>query len=524
MGAAVAEVPVRAGRTLRVGGTVYPVRLPSPRDPRLHLAATITSIQVLGQAFLGWELSIAQILVCLLTCAVLEVAIVMREQRVLAWPASALLTGNGVALVLRVNGTEHGDWWSMHGWYVFAATSALALLSKHVIRYAGRPVVNPSNLGLVVVFVVLGTDLVNPLDFWWGPLSASMVAVYAVLAAGAVVVTRRLGLLPMSLAFWAVFASCLGLLAYSGHCFTARWSVQPVCGADFWWVVVTSPEVLVFMLFMITDPMTSPRERGPRVVFGASVGLASALLLAPMQTEFGAKVAVLAGLVLVCALRPPLAWVRARCPAVAGAAPHASSRTGPFGVRPRHLGVTTAAVAVALPALLLLGTPAREPAQPVGAATVDPAVVEGRPDVDLPADAVPPVRVSGEVRSVIGDRAGRDADQMARHLVADLLIEADALRRDDADLAATALAGPRLAAARAAVTAGDARPATVDCDEMVVVMVRDPEDPQSIPRFGIHATGTRTIAGRTTPLDRVFVLEEVAGVWLLTDELDPALT
>jgi hypothetical protein len=134
------------------------------------------------------------------------------------------------------------------------------------------------------------------------------------------------------------------------------------------------------------------------------------------------------------------------------------------------------------------------------------------------------VTVSGEVRSVIGDRVGRDADEMARHLVADLLIEAEAMRRGDADLAATALAGPRLAETRAAVAAGDARPATIDCDGMVVVMVRDPHDPQAVPRFGIHATGTRTVGGRTAPLDRVFVLQEVGGVWLLTDELAPALT
>ena len=52
------------------------------------------------------------------------------------WPASALLTGNGVAFVLRVPGTEHGDWWSMNGWWIFAGTSAIALLSKYLIRFA----------------------------------------------------------------------------------------------------------------------------------------------------------------------------------------------------------------------------------------------------------------------------------------------------------------------------------------------------------------------------------------------------
>ncbi|HLX33263.1 MAG TPA: hypothetical protein VKR79_10925, partial [Gaiellaceae bacterium] len=101
-----------------IRGTTYPVLLPKLRDPRLHLAATITSLQVLGQVAFHFRLSISQILISLGTCAVLEVAITLRKQHVLMWPASALLTGNGVAFVLRVAGMQHGDWWSLRGWWI----------------------------------------------------------------------------------------------------------------------------------------------------------------------------------------------------------------------------------------------------------------------------------------------------------------------------------------------------------------------------------------------------------------------
>src|SRR5438874_10975751 len=94
--------------SILIRGTPYPVLLPKLADPRLHLAATITSLQVIGQVGFHFRLSIAQILVALVTCAVLEVAIAARQQHVLLWPASALLTGNGVAFVLRVPGTQHG--------------------------------------------------------------------------------------------------------------------------------------------------------------------------------------------------------------------------------------------------------------------------------------------------------------------------------------------------------------------------------------------------------------------------------
>ena len=120
---------IAAGRpTVRIRGTAYPVLLPTWRDPRLHLASVIVTLQVLGQTAFDFRLSIAQILVSLVTCAVLEVSIAFRRQHVLMWPASALLTGNGVAFVLRVPGTEHGDWWSMNGWWIFAGTAAVGLL------------------------------------------------------------------------------------------------------------------------------------------------------------------------------------------------------------------------------------------------------------------------------------------------------------------------------------------------------------------------------------------------------------
>src|SRR5258707_7804121 len=159
---------VGSDRTVAIRGTDYPMLLPKLSDPRLHLAAVIVSLQVLGQVAFDFKLSIAQILVSLVTCAVLEVGIAAWRQHVILWPASALLTGNGVAFILRVPGTVHGDWWSLHGAGIFAAAAAISLLSKYAIRVGGRHVFNPSNFGLVVVFGLLGTRVVNPQDLWWG--------------------------------------------------------------------------------------------------------------------------------------------------------------------------------------------------------------------------------------------------------------------------------------------------------------------------------------------------------------------
>ena len=169
------------------------------------------------------------------------------------WPASALITGNGVAFILRLPGTRHGDWWSLHGWWIYAGTAAVSLLSKYVIAWRAEHVFNPSNFGLVAVFLVLGRSRVEPLAFWWGPMSWWMALALAIIVTGGFAILRRLKLLRVALSFWAAFAIGIAGIAVGGHAMTARWHLGPLEGWSFWWILVTSPEVLVFFFFMITD-------------------------------------------------------------------------------------------------------------------------------------------------------------------------------------------------------------------------------------------------------------------------------
>ena len=94
------------------------------------------------------------------------------------------------------------------------------------------------------------------------------------------------------------------MLALAGHQMTARWHLGPISGFHFWWVLVTSPEVLVFLFFMITDPKTAPRGPRARVVYAVSIGLLASALIAPIRTEYWSKVALLGALALVCLAQP----------------------------------------------------------------------------------------------------------------------------------------------------------------------------------------------------------------------------
>lgn len=535
-----AAVTTATLRTLRLGQKDYPVVLPNVRDPRLHLAAVIISIHILGQTALGFRVSVPQILSAILTSALIEVGLTLRRTGQLVWPASAMLTGSGVALIFRVLGTERGDYWSWRGWYLFSIVAAFSLLTKYVIRYRGSHVFNPSNVGLVVAFLVLGSTRVEPLDFWWAPLDVWMVAAYVIILVGGLLITSRLHLLAMAATFWFGLALGLGLLAASGHCITAAWALEPVCGSYFWRVVVTSPEILVFLFFMITDPKTIPTGRLSRIVFAFCLAVVCTLLIAPQTTEFGAKVALLGGLVVMTSVRylferilPEKAAETARRDSIVDRlVMPGTSHLGPRRtfLRGAVLGSVLTLVAAGV---VVAGGPARQIAQ---AAVVDTPLVEA-PLVEIEVDpsSLPPVTVAPDVEALNSEVASGGADDLALSLAEALMIEAEAMRRGDSSLLRAASDGQRLVDMERRVEVAATRDEFVvsnyhfDSLHLVVVFTDGTQGGASL---GFEARGlvekvTLDAAGREilreeSPFASIFVMRQGAGDrWLIADELPP---
>ncbi len=518
---------------LRLGGRQYPIVLPNRRDPRLHVAAVIISIHVIGVTALGFRVSVPQILAAIVTCALIEVGWTLLQTGKLVWPASAMLTGSGIALILRVVGTERGNYLSWRGWYLFALVGALALFTKYLVRYQGTHVFNPSNVALVTVFLLLGSSRVEPLDFWWAPIEGWMLAAYAIILAGGVLITSRLRLLAMAVAFWVTLAAGLGLLAGSGHCITARWALQPVCGSDFWWVVVTSPEILIFLFFMITDPKTIPAGRAARVLFAIGVALTCALLIAPQTTEFGAKVALLAGLVLMSPVRNlfdrsfPEGNRRYRfgglvtVPTTNDLVDIGRSRVFTEGAVG---GVVLATVAVLI---VFLGKPAREPAETIPGP--QPVVF----DVAVDPATLPLVTIDADVDALNSDIEAEAAADLALILVENLKIEAEAMRRREARLLLAADFGARLAemqrrAARSAAS-GEWVVADYRVDSLHLRVVETVGGQGA--DLGFDATGTIDevtynadgveLHMDSAPFASTFVVRQSSGGrWLIVDEVD----
>ncbi len=302
--AAAAPALATGSRQLALGAWRIPVVLPNRRDPRLKVSAVIISLQVLGQAVLNFKVSIAQILVSIAVCALIDMTVTFRRQHILAWPASGLLTGNGVAFILRASGTQHGDWWSLHGIELFVLAAVASMAAKHLIRPGGRHLFNPSNVGLVLVLLVIGPAHVFPQYLYWGPIGIPVGLALAVIALGAAWILRSIRMLPMALSFLITFTSLIALFALAGRSFIAIWHDGPITGASYWIHICTSPELFIFVFFMMSDPQTAPKSPLGRIIYGATTAIVAAGLLFFQTTEFGIKLAILAGLTVVCALVP----------------------------------------------------------------------------------------------------------------------------------------------------------------------------------------------------------------------------
>jgi len=319
---------------LVVRGKHIPVVFPKLSDPRLKLSATIWTLTILGLTVLSFQVSIPQIAVTVLLCAVIEIVVTYRREHVLVWPASALQTGISVAFIFRVAGTKHGDYWTFRGIWIFALVALMSLLPKYILRHNNRHIFNPSNIGLAWGLLLIGPSHVFSEHLWWAPLGAPILIAMAVIFAGAYWVLRQVKMIPLALTFLATFFVLIGLFALVGRTYYATWHHGPVGGSFYWLTIALSPELLIFVFFMITDPQTAPKSPLGRNIYAVATAVVAAGLIFVQHTEFGIKVAILSSLLLTCALVPAIEAVSRRIQARrAGAAAAPAPPSQPLGRR-----------------------------------------------------------------------------------------------------------------------------------------------------------------------------------------------
>ena len=222
------------GAAAAASGNVKPAHHPLGIDPRFYAPILITFILLSGHLTMGILESPGQTLLAIATSIVCE----MTLGRAAAgfWPhlSSAYITGISVGVLVR----------SPENW-PFAVCAAISIMSKYVIRLRGRHIWNPSNFGVSFMLFMYPATIAH-LSVQWGNAWWSIVMVWGL---GSIIITR-LKRAHICIAYAISFLVLANVrAAITGHPYLAE--IAPITG----------PMYQLFILYMITDPKTTPKSK-----------------------------------------------------------------------------------------------------------------------------------------------------------------------------------------------------------------------------------------------------------------------
>ncbi len=166
---------------------------------------------------------------------------------------SALSTAIGVMLMMV----------SPH-YYLYFILIFAALFQKHFIHYQAQHFFNPSNFALMMglLFFYHDTHLVL------GQLGDSLIlAIFVAMLAIAILYRVKRWLLPLTFTLVYLFSQYAIVLAS-----------DPMMLMETVWYRFYSLSFIVFILFMLTDPRTTPNKWSYQIVFGATLALLVSIL------------------------------------------------------------------------------------------------------------------------------------------------------------------------------------------------------------------------------------------------------
>jgi Na+-translocating ferredoxin:NAD+ oxidoreductase RnfD subunit len=212
-------------------------------DPRYYQIATLACLLGYGLVRLDFEIPLVHAAAMLGTALLTQIACT-RLWRLPAFdPRSALISGLSLCLLLRTNSLPLA---------ILAAVVTIA--SKFVIRWKGKHLFNPTNVGVVAMILFTGQVWVSPGQ--WGN-----VAFFAFLMAclGGLVVNRA-ARSDVTFAFIVFYMA----LVFGRSLWLGEPLVIPLHRLQ-------SGALLLFTFFMISDPRTTPNSRAGRMLFALLV-------------------------------------------------------------------------------------------------------------------------------------------------------------------------------------------------------------------------------------------------------------
>lgn len=220
-------------------------------DNRYLAPVLITGILLAGQLGFGILESYTRTALAIVSSIVME--LILGRLLLGKWPhlASAYITGISVGILIRSPAL-----------WPYVLCSLISITSKYVIRWRGRHIWNPSNLG-VSAMLFLAPASVASLSVQWGNAIWPMIVIWVL---GSLIIWRihRFHICATYVVSFLAFA--LFRSAVTGKPWLAE--VAPITG----------PMYQLFVFFMITDPKTTVRSTRGQCVVAFAIAFVEMLL------------------------------------------------------------------------------------------------------------------------------------------------------------------------------------------------------------------------------------------------------
>lgn len=221
------------------------------KDARHFQILYLGSFLLFGIVYLDWQNEINRYLIIIMSALLFQnIGAVLSKAKPGGWK-SALITSFGLCLLLKTNHIETA-----------VLASFVAIASKFLIRYNGKHIFNPVNIGIIGTILLSGDAWVSPGQ--WGS------HFYILLGLGMLgfLVLKKVDRLDASITFLLVF----GGLQFVRSVLYLGWS------PDVFLHQISSGTLVLFTFFMITDPMTTPNHRGARILWISLISILAFLL------------------------------------------------------------------------------------------------------------------------------------------------------------------------------------------------------------------------------------------------------
>ncbi len=226
------------------------------KDPRYYQIGFQGSFLFFGILILGWETEWQRVATYMAVCLTTQMLICYLRKESFHALKSALITSLGLGLLLH----------SQQLW-VAALAAFIAIISKSILRFNGKHVFNPANLGIVLIVLLSNQAWISP-----GQWGSSNYFPFAIMLAGLIILSKV-----DRLETGFIFFGVLMLLEFLRQYVYLGWPI------DFWLHRISNGSILVYALFMITDPKTTPNHKNARIIWSIILALITFILGYKMQ-------------------------------------------------------------------------------------------------------------------------------------------------------------------------------------------------------------------------------------------------